>query len=85
MDTLFNLPITEQVLVLHGYQKHQHYDYWYFAINGHEGAYRLEKNTYRNVWCVFLPCYHFPLVRELTTLGQLSNLHQGFYDKPIIE
>ena len=85
MDGILNTPVTETLLSVYGYQKHPIYDYWFYPVNGRESAYRLEWGSYTKTWIAFLPCYRFPLVRELTTLKQLNNLHQGFYDKSLID
>lgn len=85
MNSLNNINLSEVVLSLYGFQKHSHYDYWYFPNGNERELYRVEPMTYKEgTWFAYLPCYFNPVLRELRTLGELSNIHQAFYDKPLV-
>lgn len=85
MNTLEDINISEALLTLHGFEKHPIYDYWYFPNGTDRELYRIEPMTYKQgTWFAYLPCYFYPVLRELSTLGELSNLHQAFFDKPLV-
>ena len=85
MNTLSKIKLSEAVLVVHGFQKHPNYGYWFYPNENNREHYRVEPMTYKEgTWFAYLPCYFNPVLRELSTLGELSNLHQGFFDNPLI-
>lgn len=83
MDTILNIHISESLLLTYGFKQHPSFEYWFYQNGSEKEVYRLERKE-DGVWSAFLPCYFFPILRELTTLGELSNLHQGFFDKPLV-
>lgn len=84
MDSIFSIKLTEVVLAIHGYEQHPHYGYWFYKLGDTKEVFRLERKIDNEGWIAFLPCYFYPVLRELSTLGELNNLHVGFYDIPII-